>query len=190
MTQLEKDWQWLLARVLKSGSTLPIPRPRPYYSLPRISSTISTISRIKPIPPPPYQPTPGPSRHPPKTERRIRITKTVSNIREGLHVGWMPWTSQARRGMLKNMPKLKRPGQPDLADLHHPYRELSLSLPDWLDTISAAMRAGTWSPASEALLIVNCADHEGITTVLYWGEDTGLTSDSVLGGIAELNRKQ
>jgi hypothetical protein len=57
-----------------------------------------------------------------------------------------------------------------------PYYENRLDLPAYLETIAAEMRAGNWSPVSEAcLLFKDMENHDpAVITVLRWGENDGL----------------
>lgn len=65
---------------------------------------------------------------------------------------------------------------PEVAASAAPFYERELSLPAFLESIAREMRAGTWSPVSEACLLFKDMAHEdpAVITVLRWGENDGL----------------
>lgn len=66
-----------------------------------------------------------------------------------------------------------------------PYYENQLDLPSYLEQIAAEMRAGTWSPVSEACLLFKdmASEDPAVITVLRWGENDGLMDTETVAAL-------
>lgn len=66
-----------------------------------------------------------------------------------------------------------------------PYYENQLDLPSYLEHIASEIRAGSWSPVSEACLLFKDMANEdpAIITVLRWGENDGLMDTETVAAL-------